>query len=781
MERRNRAGRKHSKIPCRIRILSVPTLKFVFLQLLLISPVYHYRRGTHPLGDVIFLTAFVTNGKASQSVVVEPQNNTLNDRAERRDQDVNVNDDNCTSLRCTENEGSVPAGHKRTSKNNQTRLVLKVANYQKTASHLSNTTYLSKPNVSLTDNGSKQMLVKASAVKTPEEVDGINQIALFVNTSYSWKAHRMSTESSRNATHDIVSSSLGLSTDLSQNPTSCKHRCGEATNFPCSCDEKCVVYKTCCEDLAHFCSDLHNMAITKFRQLLLSSIRCDAMSAVFMVESCPATFFENVSPPKVDDDVLVRDLKNTDLFSTILSGAPVTDYDTGIVYANIYECNRRNSSTTSFAQNLTRVHGAWRVQIGTKDRQSPNKIIAVQQELDISTYSYVPSDSHPHSAGSICYNSNWTLSCISDVFAKMRNKQLTCNTSVVEYYKLRRSLKMLNGAVEEWIQDACAVCLSQYQSISDEKERHFLSGFKVLTSLSETPGYVVYDLHEDERKAPRPVPWWSWTCSTQEMANLQADTQCRVLQCDRRFLISPDGECRKAVEAEISIQKEINYYERVCRIDGKAFVDMLKCILQVEYKLKATNTPYRYSQIYQPRLNINLTKIRMEMYFDAEKFEDHVVNLFHMYEAALPAFLAFVQDYCSQEEIRNREGSKTTRIQSDSTQPQNQAKPQADFLKASSKRMSNPKGTIEKPTDFFCSYCFQLSSYDKILDDAIRCDMSSEYLMGIDIDVKDLDVSTTHLKCLAETFPHLTSTSREVHSSPYRSCLLAIFILLPMR
>ncbi|KAK3782851.1 hypothetical protein RRG08_002481 [Elysia crispata] len=44
----------------------------------------------------------------------------------------------------------------------------------------------------------------------------------------------------------------------SKRALSCRHRCGQEYSIPCSCEEKCVAHKTCCEDLAEACPELYN-------------------------------------------------------------------------------------------------------------------------------------------------------------------------------------------------------------------------------------------------------------------------------------------------------------------------------------------------------------------------------------------------------------------------------------------------------------------------------------------------------------------------------------------
>ena len=86
---------------------------------------------------------------------------------------------------------------------------------------------------------------------------------------------------------ESTNASTSQKTRISNYSVSCEQRCGESTNYPCSCDKKCLVHKTCCEDMAHACPALFRLAVTKFDWLLSAAVRCDAITSVFTVESCP--------------------------------------------------------------------------------------------------------------------------------------------------------------------------------------------------------------------------------------------------------------------------------------------------------------------------------------------------------------------------------------------------------------------------------------------------------------------------------------------------------------
>ncbi|GFR85173.1 hypothetical protein ElyMa_000689400 [Elysia marginata] len=118
----------------------------------------------------------------------------------------------------------------------------------------------------------------------------------------------------------------------------------------------------------------------------------------------------------------------------LISNAPVTDYNTGIVFTNasIYECNKR-----MLVHNFTRQRtGTWLTHIGTKNNTMPVTGKNFQEKLDMTSYFYIPPKTHPETAGAMCYN-NWTISCISRISKELGLPHVVCNTSVSEYYENR--------------------------------------------------------------------------------------------------------------------------------------------------------------------------------------------------------------------------------------------------------------------------------------------------------------------------------------------------------
>ena len=562
---------------------------------------------------------------------------------------------------------------------------------------------------------------------------------------------------------------------------SCRHRCGQEYSFPCSCEEKCVVHKTCCEDLAEACPELYNQALTKLRHLLFESVRCDSMSAVFMVESCPLglhTEGDDLSqnPVYVASDENPDDMEKGKEFSLseIVSNAPVTDFETGIIYANasIYDCNKQNKSS-SFSQTLSGIVQAWNTQIGTAHQVTPDRIEDLNTQLDLSTYSYIPRNS-PIISSSLCYTEE-TISCIIMISNEVGIHDLTCDETVTTYYSNRNNYLIfpLNDHLNI-LDKVCGVCLSEYQGDVDKGNRYFLTGFKVLMAPSETLGQLMYDLPFELRINKKGTPWWSWSCSTPDQANMS----CRVLACDPRYLLVGANLCRRQVEAELSIQSEILIKGKTCRIDHEAFAEAIKCCLQSLYKLKAANQYYRFYQIYSVPENVNLTTVRMKMYFDDSYFNNYLIKLRRGYLPLYTAMLVFAQQHCllngERIEWRNFTIEKLlkTLSQQTSTGRYTRVAERVHSLTIEDIR------TIETLLNHFVyRVCVQFIRIDKSLDDEMWCEHRIDKNYGmLEVKLDDVVSELRNLQCF-------TSIEADIeHKSSITkmrvSLLLLCFIIL---
>ena len=577
-------------------------------------------------------------------------------------------------------------------------------------------------------------------------------------------------------------------TETQSGQFSCGQRCGEDPSYPCSCDEKCLVYKTCCPDLAEFCPTLFKRALVKFGNLMSASVHCDETSVVMLVNSCPSSLREVDGLLSQDDSsfgltspghLSVRSPSEEDSLNIIslpeiLSNAPVTDYSTGIMYTNIsiFECNRENS-ISAWNQTANRAATAWNTQIGTLNKQIPSRMINAQQTLDLGTFSYVPPHSHPVSAGSLCYNDR-VRGCIDKLSRELGIEQLVCDTSVNEYYSQRSTVRRMSNHDPRLASRVCSRCLSDYQESTARGSRYFLSGFKVLVSLSESPGRVHYSVHEEGRRQHRPVPWWSWECSVQDLVGQRSDTPCHVLECDPRFLITPEGSCRKAVEVLITIEHQLVVMGKKCTIEPEALVEAIRCYLLAYHKLKSTQKPIRFYRGIHPRGNVSVIGTRMEMYFVPQDYDSYMVDLFHMYRTLPPAMMTFARQLCAENETKLREKRIQThgnvRIRKSQGLPENISVQGDDHLNYL--QLTHDLSDVDPADCVKITYCLQLSLS---LPDAMNCDVFRKTLIYTnETTLTSLDsvAAQEYMACLGEG-----SVGRQSTGSALSSTNLLIIIL----
>ncbi|GFS08381.1 hypothetical protein ElyMa_003012600 [Elysia marginata] len=154
--------------------------------------------------------------------------------------------------------------------------------------------------------------------------------------------------------------------------------------------------------------------------------------------------------------------------------------------------------------------------------------------LDMQKYFCVPPETPSIASKSLCYFEEALLS-IANLFANFKVQEPFWTTSVSEYDK---DMALMPEYHENYLDYICSNCLSIHQNTVGFRDRLFLSGLRVLMSVSETPGYAVYDLPKDLRRHRQPVPWWSWTCRFSEQMNLEDPSSRWMLQYDTRFILT---------------------------------------------------------------------------------------------------------------------------------------------------------------------------------------------------------------------------------------------------
>ncbi|GFR74788.1 hypothetical protein ElyMa_003901900 [Elysia marginata] len=568
---------------------------------------------------------------------------------------------------------------------------------------------------------------------------------------------------------------------MSNKFNSCYLRCGEDNNYPCSCAEKCVVNLNCCEDFADKCPALLDLALSNFDHLLFASVRCDDRLAVFMVDSCPSILNEDRRPSRENntysDNIpsAIASQQSTKAETTykvssiqgILSNAPLTDFTTGMVYANanIYECNRRTPQN-----NFTQGKGVtWLTYFGTKNNTIPKTVKTLHEQLDLESYSYMPPESHPVISGSMCYN-KWTVSCISRHSDRLGLQNVACNMSVGDYYQSRIDLLTKFWTDKLLAEHVCASCILEYQVFSGQGGRNAVTGFKVLASLSESQGKVSFDTSDTSYQHGRQrwVPWRTVTCDVPDSRVLadtgdKRTTTCQTLNCQKDFSLLQDGACKKAVSLELQLLGDVKFHGQTCHIIPEQFFSAAACYLRRFHTLVATTKPIRVSRGFDTGQQINLTIIRAEMYFEEDSFEDLLFDLSFMYEPFLAAMLVYVENFCYTK-------SQNSYLLSATQQ-----------LKGHMVKAWGPNNLLNNSIGF--KYCLAFYDYeDSTPDDhLLECYISNEYQNKLrpGLQRKAIISKAMGLKCLREESDDLTSTG--VHFCPPNVFVYVIIFMLLYR
>ncbi|KAK0051560.1 hypothetical protein Bpfe_018949 [Biomphalaria pfeifferi] len=121
---------------------------------------------------------------------------------------------------------------------------------------------------------------------------------------------------------------------------SCSNRCRQTIPglyirdyIHCSCDVRCPVYRSCCEDFPTECPIVHKESLKRFGHMLDLQVDCLELTNTFAIVGCP------------HQTNYTKKLINQDSFSDVLDNTPVTDVTTGLVFSNIdiYNCSMLSS------------------------------------------------------------------------------------------------------------------------------------------------------------------------------------------------------------------------------------------------------------------------------------------------------------------------------------------------------------------------------------------------------------------------------------------------------
>ncbi|GFO48760.1 hypothetical protein PoB_007526500 [Plakobranchus ocellatus] len=457
----------------------------------------------------------------------------------------------------------------------------------------------------------------------------------------------------------------------------CEGHCGKKISFPCSCSATCVVYSTCCDNIAHDCPHVWNEGLTRFDQFRKADFIC-AESSIYIFTTCPKTnkdFFElkeKMEPATSDNRISGNETENfetqnrfsiscdtpeqkeqvvrcnstgaigsekkpeesitSQLFAAIAS-APVTDLDTGFTFITkaVYNCH--NMPERNALQ--------WAVLLNYSFT-SPTKLNDFVQHQSFKRYR--PNFNENILTAHICKrkiqgtcNQNADLKEVSKMYAK---KCLESNNAV-----------LTSGAPPMFYRNRfCAYCNegrhNKYKLYLSNK-LVFSSGqqFQVLMSLTESNTLSLkLNRPAGDSVGNLKVPWSQAVCPIQDQGlpelvlNAGKSGQgnqalCSVTCDDRRFSLRSDGICKAPHEALLAIPDD--GFVPLCPAAFTGLARFIVCALKKEIK------GLEYADFSAPSISVG---------FDSTLNNSFYVVQLHL---ALPRLTKFIFSYSEKDLSQN--------------------------------------------------------------------------------------------------------------------------------
>ncbi|GFO43091.1 hypothetical protein PoB_006959600 [Plakobranchus ocellatus] len=427
----------------------------------------------------------------------------------------------------------------------------------------------------------------------------------------------------------------------------CQGRCGQKISFPCSCSVTCVIYGTCCDNMAHDCPHVWEEGLTKFHLIRTADYICD-QNSIYIIISCPNTDKEivqqnemepgtiNEQMSREETEIQNQSLSNTDtleqrkqvsednstgkigsektredsitgrLFAA-LSAAPVTDSDSGLTFINktVYKCNKMPESNAL----------QWAILLDDANT-SPNRLKDFVQQQILNNY-------HPD------FDKEILLDHIC-----MRDIKQTCNkTSDNEEppgIYVKQCLEGSNAVVllfsppfHYYRNRFCAYCdegrHNDYRLYLFNNLPLSNSQFQVLMTLTEDT--INLKKMDSAFGSPR-MPWSQAKCPIQvqnlagqvlnaEKSEQDSQTHCSVTCGDPNFTLRSDGICKAPHQALIAIADD--GLAPLCPEVMKSLAQFLVCGLkqEIENLKNADFSAPSVSVVFDSSLNRSLYVVRL--------------------------------------------------------------------------------------------------------------------------------------------------------------------------
>ncbi|GFO35255.1 hypothetical protein PoB_006176000 [Plakobranchus ocellatus] len=104
----------------------------------------------------------------------------------------------------------------------------------------------------------------------------------------------------------------------------CQGRCGKKISFPCSCSATCVIYGTCCDNMAQDCPHVWEEGLTKFDLIRTSDFICD-QNSIYTIVSCPVVERNEMEPETSNKQMSRQETGSLKIQNQLLSNLNTTE------------------------------------------------------------------------------------------------------------------------------------------------------------------------------------------------------------------------------------------------------------------------------------------------------------------------------------------------------------------------------------------------------------------------------------------------------------------------
>ncbi|GFO35264.1 hypothetical protein PoB_006176900 [Plakobranchus ocellatus] len=430
----------------------------------------------------------------------------------------------------------------------------------------------------------------------------------------------------------------------------CQGRCGRKISFPCSCSATCVIYGTCCNNMAQDCPHVWEEGLARFDLIRTSDFFCDENS-LYTIISCPKRKKESVQriemepetsnkqmPMEETESLQIRNrfLSNintneqiqhlvgdnttgligsektrkdsiTSRLLAALSAAPVTDSETGLTFINktIYNCNNMPESNALY----------WAILLNYS-LTSPTKLGEFVQHQMLNKYH--PPFNKEILTDHICLrNIQQTCHQTADIEEPSENYVKKCHeSSYAVVLSFKSSLYYRNIF--------CAYCSKgrniEYRLHLYNNVPYTRSSFQVLMTLTEDTfslkkvnhGFEVTRVPWSQAKCPIHAQSFVEQVSNAGKSDQDSEIQCSVTCWDSNFTPRSDGMCKAPHGALLAIADD--GLAALCPEAMEGLAQFLACGLkrELENLKNADFSAPSVSVVFDSSLNRSLYVVRLQ-------------------------------------------------------------------------------------------------------------------------------------------------------------------------